>query len=878
MRKTNLTGSKGLLTTGRMVDAGANGYLSYCKNVLIREDGVMTPRFGLNVQGTTQAGITSTMYDTVNQQTLRASYTANILEKLSSGSWTSLDNTKKYGFEAISSRDRTYVLSNDGLRRITAANTSTETADIPQGLDPYVTVTGSTGWMGAGTQAAYVVVLGIKNADNDFDLGAPSGRFVVSNSATTACNTTVNVYLPAETTADHFVQVYRTAQSGGITIDPGADYRLVYEVYPTAGELSARALSFADIVSNSNGGAALYTNESEQTSLMANYPCEAVLSSDGEGRLAYFSDCVFASNYKPRSSIYLALLSVQTINGINAFTATSTTNSNTTLNGIAAADWARLAVGMGVEGTGIPANTRIATIGVSGTVTLTNAATGSSTTTRTFFDVITIGGVEYYAYTSESVANRQFLVPTLTSTSDPYVDVRQTCESFIRVFNRSSSNTIAYAQYLSGPDQLPGRMVIRCRTDRASTYTIQSTHGQAWGPNLATAQTIKSVGDKGTILVSKPNTPTAWPLVSSITFTGNAEVYEMVALRSALLVFTNNGIYRVTGLFQQWNVDLVDANAILVANLVSAGIAVVDNIAYCITSRGVIAVTETSTKLVSQAISCIISNRAAYTLGRMSAHAGDGYIFVPIVDIGTYVFHPRLGVWTMLEPVLSLGSYDRLNNYMVFYDYGAQLSKRQSSSTSSVAYMNDSSESVTVNSISGSTLTLSAPVPGTVELGDVLLQGSGTFATIEAINGSTITVSDITGYTTGAAFILVGYDVELRYAPITGGPGARKNWVSGSLQFDTSEPEASAPDTYNNIGIPKYVSISFTTDLSPTAETVSSFADSPNHAHEVAFWLPTNAKRATAITVEVSWRNCANYPRFVGVTQYVDDESDKVRR
>lgn len=877
MRKTNLSGSKGLLTTGRMIDAGANGYLSYCENVLIREDGVMTPRFGLSTVGSTSANISATMYDVVNKQILRSSWSTDVLDKLASGAWTSLDNTRRYGFDAISSRDRTYLLSDEGLRRINSANNSTETAAIPPGLDPYVTTTGSTGWMGSNTQAAYIVVIGIKNADNDFDLGPPSGRFVVTNSSSNAVNTTVNVYLPAEMTSDHFFQVYRTQQSGGVDKDPGVDMRLVYEAYPTSSELTARALSFTDVCDNTNGGAALYTNESEQTVLMANTPCDCVLSSTGEGRLAYFSDCVFASNYQPLSSIYLSLLSVQTVNGINAFTASSVTHGSTTLDGIPADEWARLAVGMGVEGTDIPANTRIATIGVSGTVTLTNAATGSSTTSRTFFDVITIGGVEYYAYTSENVANRQFYVPPRTPTSDPYVDLRMACESFIRVFNQSTSNTIAYAQYLSGPDQPPGRMVIRCRTDRESTYTILSTHGWAWGPNLATAQTIKSIGDKGTILISKPNTPTAWPLVSSITFTGNTEVFEMVALRSALVVFTNNGIFRVTGSFSQWSIDLIDANAILVADPISRGVVVVDNIAYCVTSRGVMAVTETNAKCVSQAISCIIANRDSSNYMRLSAHAGDGYVFVPVEDAGTFVFHPRLGVWTMLDPVLSSGAYDRINSYIVFYDWDAQKSRRQSSSVYAVADMYDGSEIVTVSSVSGNVVTLNAPVPGTVSVGDVLI-GSAAASTIEGIDGSTVTVSDGTGFIAESAIIALGFDVLLRYAPLTAGPGSRKNWVNGSLQFDTAQPSATDPSAYNNSLLKKLVTVSFTSDLSATAETISLFADSPNHAHEVPFWIPPNAKRSTALTVAVTFKACVGYPRFVGATMYVDDESPTVRR
>lgn len=882
MRKTTLTGAKGLLTTGRMLDAGSNGYLGYCENVLVREDGIMTPRFGLEAAASTQSGVTALIYDQVNNQTLRTSYTTDLLDKGDGVSWTSLDSTRKYGFEAVGMRKRTYLLSDDGLMRINAGNSAVEVASIPEGLDPYAVTTG-TGWLGAGTRAAYVCLWGIKDADDDFYLGAPSGRFVVTNSGSTATNVQVTMPIPAGITANHFFQIYRTPQSGGVDIDPGADYRLVYEAYPTVGELAAGVVVFTDYVANNGGGAALYTNEQEQTSLLANSPCEAILSSGGAGRLALFADCLFASNYQPRSSLFLSLLGVQTPNGLNAFTATSTTNSNTTLNGIAAADWERLAVGMRVEGADIPVNTTIQALGAVGTVTLSQAATGSSTTTRTFYDVVTIGGVEYYAYTSENIANRQFLVPSLTATPDPGMAIRQTCESFIRVFNRSASNTIAYASYLSGPDEFPGRMVIRCRTDRASTYTMFSTHGWAWSPNLFAAKSIQSIGDTGVLLISKPNEPFAWPLVSTVQLGGNVKIYELAALRGALLVFTNIGLYRVTGTFNQWSVDLLDANAILTVSSggLSRGVTVVDNVAYCVTARGVLACTETATRVISTQIAATIANRAAPDVMRLSSHKADGTVFVPVESCGTYVYQPRLMVWTMLKPILNCGDYDISNRRMCFNDPALALTRRQRDATYAPEYVYDKSHAVTVSSIIDSVATLSAPVPAGVAVGDVIVFPSSIRATISAVNGSDVTFVLATGAsapTTGPATIYEGFDVLIRYAPITAGPGSRKNWVSGALQFDTPEPSASAPSTPANYDLSKYITVGFLGDVMPTSESISGMNATPDHAHEFPLWVTPLAKRATALTITAAWRNAYMYPRLVGATLYIDDESEKAGR
>lgn len=871
MRNVVLSGAQGLITSGRLMDTAEKGYIAYCDNLLIRAPGVMTPRFGLEDLGTAQADISAVLYDSINRQILRASYTTARLDKYAGGVWTSLDSTYKYGFEVVPSRNFDYLLSSNGLRRLNSGNSATEIAYVPEGLDLEATVTGSSGWLADNTQVGYVCVWGIKTSNNEFFLGAPSGRTVVTNSTGGTRNVAVTVTIPSDITTSYFYQIYRTRSSASSTTDPGADYALVYEAYPTSSEITARSLSITDVASSTFGGPSLYTNQQQQTDLQANYPCEATLSTNGEGRIASFADCIFASNYQPRSSIFLSLLGTQSINGLNAFATSSATHTNTTLDGIAAADWARLVVGMGVYGTDIPANTTIQALPVSGTVTLSQAATGTTTTSRTFGDIITIGGVSYFAYTSESVANRQFQVYG----SDVSSDIRNTCASLVRVFNRSTSNTIAYMRYLSGPNELPGRMLLYCRTDRASTYTISSTHGMAWTPNLTAAQTILSQGDPGTVLVSKPNEPQAWPLVAYITFAGDTEVYEFSVLRGALLVWTNRGLYRITGSYGAFFTDLIDATAILVkgSSTPSLGTVVVDNVAYGLTARGLIAATETSTKIVSDAVAANLANLTPSTALRISCHPGDGLIFVPISGVGTYIYSTRFNLWTYMAQVLNCGDYDASTGREVFYDGTV---KRARDATYQAANLYDSAPAVTINSLSGNDVTL-ASAPSGWAVGDYINQG-GVWSCITAINGAVATVADSTGFATGAAAVYIGYTVTVRYCPLTSGAGSRKNFVGGNVLFDTAEPAATSPSTYNTTSRKKYVTIGFTTDLTDSSSTVSQALDSPNSAHEMPFWVPANIKRSSVLTFTVQWRNTCHHVRFLGANVLIDDESEKTRR
>ena len=872
MRNVVLSGAQGLITSGRLMDTAEKGYIAYCDNLLIRAPGVMTPRFGLEDLGSSQANITAVLYDSINRQILRTSYTDARLDKYAGGgSWTSLDATYKYGFEVIPSRNFNYILSDIGLRRINSGNSATEIAYVPEALDLTASTTGSSGWLADNTQVGYVCVWGIKNANNEFFLGAPSGRAIVTNSTGGTRNVSVTVTIPSNITTAYFYQIYRTRTSASSTTDPGADYALVYEAYPTSSEIAALSATITDVASSTFGGPSLYTNQQQQTDLQANYPCEAVVSSAGAGRLAAFADCLFASNYQPRSSLFITLLGTQSINGLNAFATDSATHTNTTLDGIAAADWERLVVGMGVYGADIPANTTIQALPASGTVTLSQAATGTSTTSRTFGDILTIGGVDYYAYTSENVANRQFQVYG----SDVSSDIRNTCASLIRVFNQSTSNTIAYMRYLSGPDELPGRMIIYCRSDRASTYTVASTHGMAWTPNLTTAQTILSQGDPGTVLVSKPNEPQAWPLVAYITFAGDTEVYEFSVLRGALLVWTNRGLYRITGSYGAFFTDLIDATAILVkgASTPSLGTVVVDNVAYGLTARGLVAATETSTRIVSDNVAANLTNLTPSTALRISCHPGDGLIFVPISGVGTYVYSTRFQLWTYFSQVLNCGDYDLSTGRQVFYDGTV---KRARDATYQAANLYDSTAAITIASISANILTLSA-TPGSLTVGDYINQ-SATWSVVTAIDGTAVTVDDAAGFTTGAATAYIGFTVTVRYCPLTSGAGSRKNFVSGNVHFDTAEPASSSPSTYNTTSRKKYVTIGFTTDLTDTSATVSQALETPYSAHEMPFWVPASVKRAAVLTLTVRWRNTCHHVRFLGANVMIDDESPNTRR
>jgi hypothetical protein len=815
-------------------------------------------------------------YDPINRQILRAGTASNLFEKWNGSAWTNITATAFKASATLASRNSEFVLTDLGLRRITVANTNTQIGWIPEGLDININaLAGSSGWMPNDSQVAYRVLFGLKGDANEFFLGAPSGRTLATNSTGGTRDVTIRVTVPPNVGTAHFYQIYRTLPSAGDDIDPGDEMYLIYEDFVTTTDITNGYIEFTDRVPNGNGGAALYTNESQQTDAQANFPCEAATSSIGAGELETFAGCVWASSYKPRSSIELTLLAVLTDTGLNArsFTGDYAIGSPVISN---VSSFTGIAVGQYVVASGIlPFPAYIISINTgAGTITVDqNAASNATGAASTAGDVITIAGVEYYASTTESIPSRYFLVSTDASAAKA---VRLTAESLVRVVNRSTSTVNVSMKYVSGVNQLPGRMLIFARSDRASTYTVQAdSHGMAFYPNITTAQTILSKEDQSLVVFSKPDEPMAFPPLNFFKMPGNAKVLGLAALRAALLVWTDKGLYRITGVYGNFSSEIVDASVTLASTTTNPGLGVVviDNIAYGLTDKGLVAATEAGAVIVSDPVANYLQN-STITTARLSAHQGDGLVFVP-TTFCTLVFHSKTGIWTAFPSVYKCGVYDFSTLRMALQD-GAT-SRRARDATYQAANLYDSDAAVTIDSISSNDVTLSS-APSGWAVGDLLIQGGNT-QVIAAIVGAVATVEDGSVYSPGGATVRIGYTCSVTYCPV----GDNSNTLNKHLRyvnllFDGAPISSSALGTFDNTDYDKYITCSLSTDLDPNVRTVTDLIESPDYPFMARFFVPTESQRCAVFVPAFSWRNTANAARIIGIDFDYDPVGDKTRR
>ncbi|TXG85836.1 MAG: hypothetical protein E6R13_01610 [Spirochaetes bacterium] len=156
--------------------------------------------------------------------------------------------------------------------------------------------------MADNTQVAYRVVWGRKDLNSNLILGAPSQRSVISNSSGGTRDVSLTITIPSTITASDFVQVYRSGQSATSSTEPNDEMYLVYEKNPTAGEITARSMTFTDSTPDSLVGVTLYTSASQEGLLQANEM--PPLAKD----VAFFKGCLFYANTVSKQRLTLTLL------------------------------------------------------------------------------------------------------------------------------------------------------------------------------------------------------------------------------------------------------------------------------------------------------------------------------------------------------------------------------------------------------------------------------------------------------------------------------------------------------------------------------------------------------------------------------------------
>jgi len=289
----------GLNTDPNPLGSVPEGALVIAENVVIDKQDVIELRRGFNRYGTelVLTGDEQINSNYVYQSRMLVSYASKMAyDSDGNGTWTDFSGaydppTGAYKMRSFQQNKNFYLLTDAGVQKLTEYNGSFVPAGAPQSLGATADlITGS--FFLDQNQVGYQIVFGYTDGNGNLILGAPSASIDVINSSGSTKAVRLTCYIPDGVISGYFIQVYRTANSGGVSITPSDTYQLVVQQDLTSGEISAKQVVIDDNLPDDQRGAFLYTNPAQEGASQANFQPPLCVSAPKLSELIYEFDCI----------------------------------------------------------------------------------------------------------------------------------------------------------------------------------------------------------------------------------------------------------------------------------------------------------------------------------------------------------------------------------------------------------------------------------------------------------------------------------------------------------------------------------------------------------------------------------------------------------
>lgn len=299
----------GLYTNPNQFSEIPEGALQKANNCVIDKGGVIESRRGFKRYGTTLtvgSGQVNSLH--IYRNRLLVSYDNKLAyDSDGLGTWVNYSGTytppSGYLIQSLQQNGNFYFTTDTGLKKIQSLSGTVGDAGVPKALDGSATLGGASGFLAHNNSVAYRLVWGIKDDNGNLLLGAPSGRYVITNSVGGSRDVDMSWIIPDGITTSYFYQVYRSLQVPN-TQEPSDELQLVYESNPTSAEITAGLVTFTDITQDALRGASLYTNSSQEGITQAND--QPPVSRD----IALYKQMLFYANTTQKQRMTFTLVAV----------------------------------------------------------------------------------------------------------------------------------------------------------------------------------------------------------------------------------------------------------------------------------------------------------------------------------------------------------------------------------------------------------------------------------------------------------------------------------------------------------------------------------------------------------------------------------------
>ncbi len=377
-------------------------------------------------------------------------------------------------------------------------------------------------------------------------------------------------------------------------------------------------------------------------------------------------------------------------------------------------------------------------------------------------------------------------------------NIRNTALNLCAAVNRTTACTFS-AFYVSGPDDLPGRILLvqkdMSRDTSAALNAATTAPAAAFVPSYSSDNFPNYLPKKrNRVWHSKDGQPDAVPLGNYNDLGSQLnEVMAIIPLRSGQFAFTKEGLFRGTGAGGRFQWRLFDPTVKL---MFPRAAVFASNRIYALATEGLVAVSESGVERLSGPLSQLFSSSIAF----LQADDASSFIIASEaveelqIHIGgsntglwTFVYNYGTGAWTTSTLLGKDGASHEFGKYgerrYLLRGNRAHQEKPSSSAdgpftVSTDGLYDDEFATVTINSIANvNELTLASSLG--LSVGDVLWQtfnnGSddlGVTATIEEINGNVVTVNAAQttysakgSFSAGSASVRKKYDCTMVWAP-----------------------------------------------------------------------------------------------------------------
>lgn len=418
-------------------------------------------------------------------------------------------------------------------------------------------------------------------------------------------------------------------------------------------------------------------------------------------------------------------------------------------------------------------------------------------------DTFTItSGSTVLTFTGDATQTPASALFKVDTSSTPAANIDATARNLVSCINQYATNTLVYAYYISGYQQLPGQILLEERTIGGATFTLTSSRGGAYSPvvpSSGTSYASTNTAQQNGLAVSKVGQPEAVPLVD-LFFVGaaNQPGYRILPLTDAVYVLKADGVFRVTG-DNPSNLVVTVAYPDTIITVPESAV-VLNNSIYAYTNQGIVTINQSEPQLLSFPIEDQlnpvqeISGFASMSYG--VAYPSDRkYVFAcPTEDGDTHptqewVYNYITQTWTNWDREFSGGIGNPTDNKLYFCSIGSAKVVQERKSYTVMDYADDSFSCLIVNS-SGTTITVNSTTNAVAGMSiaqpNALHPNLPTTSVIVEVTDSThLEVTDDLQWTVGAAAYYTPIDCTAGYAPAHGGfPLYLKHWTILHFEVD----------------------------------------------------------------------------------------------